>query len=269
MRRRFRRNRGIWLPGIGREPEDTTPTTALSTSVALSDSGDYLNGITGAIPVLLDTPRQRGDVNRDAAIGDILTNEYFLQRIVGKIYVDVKVDSPTWPDGESFFADPNYIRANVIVYVGFCIARADDQNSEQPLGITSSDGWNYQVDNPDNTRQPWIWRRSWVLQPLWLYDYFRRGVDTGNGANNTWPAMARAPSSNYELGFPLQEGPHIDCKTKRRVRQEDRLWMITTVRSFPAATALPTSNFFTEVNIQTDLRFFGGLRRARNNGQYA
>jgi len=268
-RPRFRRRRtGIWLPVLGRETEGSSSTTALRTSIALTTDQDYTSGITGAVPVLLDTPRQRGDVSQSASMGDILTNEYFLQRVVGDIYAEVRTFTPAdWPDAAgSFPPNANYARSAVILYAGMCVARADDLTSDTPLGITTDDGVNYQVDGPDNARQPWLWRRSWVLQPWWVKDYF---LDGARLQNVQAPDFGVYPQNNFSEGQGLYNGPRIDQKTKRRVRQEDRLWLIFTARAYPAFTARPVAAFQTVIDINSDLRCFGALRRARNSGQYA
>lgn len=262
-RRRFRKNRGIWLPVLGREPEAVRSTTMGRTSIALTDD-DWLDGITGVVPVTLDTPRQRGDVTQAASMGDILTNEYFLERIVGDIYVSHDRQSPQY---NPTAWDVNQLRSPIITWIGFVIARADDNNPDTPLGVLTDDGKNFQVDGPDNARQPWIWRRSWVTQPGWLEDYIQWGVRTTQAPDiaPTWP---KYPQNNFSAGQGLYNGPRIDQKTKRRVRQEDRLWMVVTCRSYPPSTAAPNQDAFAEIDINWDLRLYGGLRKARNNGQY-
>lgn len=275
MARRFRkrRNTGIWLPVLGTEPNEATSSHVRSVILALDSDAVYANGENAVISMLVDTPKNRTSVGPTSDISEVVGNEYFLSRLVGKINIGVDQQSDTIDPTGGIPTRSNWA---VQVFAGFFIAQADDNSPTLAIGEATNDGINYQVDGVDNIRQPWIWRRSWLLQPAYLKEG-RTGWFIGQQVNsiasqpdgNNFPIWDY-PSNNGSYGTSSFDGAHFDQKTKRRVRQEDRLWLGITARGYPFASepALTLTANPIHVNVNVDLRAFGSLRKARNSGRY-
>lgn len=241
MRRRTR-PRVVWLP--------QTNANSLGT-------GDQVyqlvvqnnNGVTGArtvteIPLVLDS--QTGFAVPDVSLADIELSGYRLRRIVGKIWCQMVQSDPSATTDAP---------AAVIITAGIIVRRADTTTGASLAATVNAD----QIDPGliDNSGDPWVWRRSWVLGD--------------NGANTVLggipPVIEKLqsmPTQNWgTYGGGIAEGPHVDQKTARVVGPEERLFLDLSMTILSEAQN-PNVNAATCVWF-TDLRVLGSMTSSIGN----
>lgn len=243
-----RRARYTWLPTIGTDGQQEGGTdNASGREFALSVPQDGSSNVILS-ELTFDEPSE-GDFldSTFSKLNEIIGNEWYLKRIVGKLFAGINQNNPGAGEdtvGGALFA------------AGFFIARADDRNvagtAKQPIGAASLAERieNYSPIGEENIREPWIWRRAWVLS---------NQVGTPNPNS-----FDQFPRNTAEYGS-VMDGPHIDAKTSRRIGQDDRLWFAV------AARTLPIGNVFdniVQINGYLDFRILGALRKARNSGKF-
>lgn len=246
--RRKRKTRYTWLPIVpGFEWTDKGNSCVNRFILDIPTDGSV---IAGAVPVLEDQPQDPGTAE---GIGEQVGNEYLLKRIVGKLFLSTTYAATTTPEQKNY--------RPIIVTAGFFVARADPTNFSGPIGAAEGPGL-YSPLEANLTRQPWIWRRSWMLGP---------GGFNFNGVN---PVDQVVPQGlDGQLSWPLNnytgsvlDGPHIDAKTARRIRLEERLW-------FGIAAASASTIGFTDVaafvNVDLEARYLGAMRRPRGRSNFA
>jgi len=247
MRRR-KGFKGTWFPvyGTNAEPNDA-PGMGLQDSIITQNDGSIATVLTRVIP---DEPSEDPDTQ---TLDQLMGRDYAIRRIVGKLAV-------VWT-GSSGNATPSSV-SYAKVAAGFFIARADDQEQAIPLGwpalggigsATDEDAFNsFSPLSARTVREPWIWRRTWVLG---------KSVIPGEGQIGE----PSAPSSNLKYGSVL-DGPHIDAKTRRRVKQDERLWFAISAVNWPHNGS--DSGYTLTYDWDLDVRIFGAMRKARNSGAF-
>lgn len=248
--RKKRRNRGTWFPNVGSftgQPGQVYAGNIVAGIVVPANTSGTFGGPQRVqiSEVVQDAPLEpEAALNQSGQLSRIVGQEYILQRIVGSIFMglndlsDVEEPSP---------------RA-ALVTAGFFVARADDADSAGgqafPIGFNAlavaEQNENYSPQAVDTIREPWIWRRSWVLGGT---------LQTGN-------AFSLFPSVNSTYGS-LREGTHIDAKSKRRIGNDDRLWLAIGVMSLSVNDVQDGS-----VDVITDHRIFGTVVRAHNKSTF-
>lgn len=239
MRRRFRRNRGTWLPidPTVLSQDDNAP--GLTVFQTVETTPDDIGRITNAtiVPVAFDKTRQTPNNNQTAGLDDLTMRDltegqdYFLDRAVGKIWATLEASSPT----------------NFVSQCLFCAALAVIQVQDD--GITPAlDNASLHPLLAQNVMAPYIWRRTWVLYDL-------------GGSNE---AFGVKPSTIAQYGS-VMDGGHIDAKTKRRIAQNQRLVMITAMCTLEVVGAPGT---LSEISWGFDLRLHGALRRNKNRSLF-
>lgn len=254
MRTRRRRRRGTWLPAVGTAipgaEDGALPELQFTIGVAATLS-------TIISPLLLDdTPDADAAVAAGSSLSDIIGSEYVLERIVGKLHASRVLTLGV----ENQDSEPA-----VLLGCGFFVARKNDDASgggtDTPIGSASviERNSNYSPLELDTTREPWIWRRTWLLGNSGGILGFPDSAEQSQ-------LVAGLPSSTVGYGSVL-DGPHIDSKVKRRIRSDDRLWFAVSTITFPVG-ATPTVGIGTNVVGRLDYRTFGSLRRARNTSAF-
>lgn len=255
---RRRKSRGTWFPMLGGTVQngEGEPFYITSESMVLTLSETTLEPVAGVIPVTYDEPQEPGEQSSDThGIADFIGNEYIVSRILGQCFIERTLNYQDNPVGQTDWP-------GIIVTAAFFVARAEDGQTEfsdnVPVGWDAPDAWrNYSPQHAKNIRQPWMWRRSWIL---------------GSGSSSPLPEVA-APfgPSNFST-FPVNNVMYgnmsdhrVDIKSKRRIHQDERLWFIVGARTL--ATAL-IATVPTEVHVNLDIRAFGQLRKARNTGSF-
>jgi len=220
----------------------------------------------GILPITFDEPSESNQLVDDVPLVYQLGNEYFLKRIVGKVLVSFET-----PLVAGTFSN-NVPAAQVTC--GFFIARAgdgDDPNGGANVPIGFGNGFSYlrdyNPDIPDAIREPWIWRRQWILGSARMRRYLEGTADGGTVPPQFWPVVY-APPGTWGYGS-VADGPHLDAKTKRKVGNDDRLWWAMSFQPYPRPGAtFPYTGAVIECRAHLDYRIFGSLRKARNRGTF-
>jgi len=230
---RRRRTRYTWFPVLGTDFEDPDRTLAGFPFNIGAPTTEGL-GPVFLTPLIADNQQEIATTNNDNLV-DFVGSDYFLKRIVGKIYAFASGNAGSPP--------------TVNFGAGIFIARKDSTNNDTPLGSSAGTeaDVNFGVLDAANMREPWIWRRTWQL---------RVGGATADFAGG-------GLQSTYQAGSVL-DGPHVDARTARRVRNDERLWL-----SLQAATVL-IDGATDPANIDgwVDLRFLGALRKSKNRSAF-
>lgn len=260
--RRFRR-RGTWLPllgtaGAGGENPPILPYTRTDLSVP----NDGTTFAVSVVPIIYDVP-QEAPYGDPAAHGlsTIVGNEAIIDGIVGTIFVARDITTGTSPD----VVNGPYA---IDVWAGIFVARADNPEG---IGVSLPAGWlagpndqhNFNPGLVDTAREPWMWRRFWRLGLLhgtvgstepFLDPVVARNVMTlGN--------EAMFPTANWYYANS-ETGCGVRVKTRRRIGNDDRLWLIL------AGKAADASDEPAAVSCYADIRIHGALRRARNKSTF-
>jgi len=237
--RRKRRPSVAWLPIDVQESSQTicfltgsnnipaTPNT-LNTVIHTLTVDYPAEAIRAAAPTQLQT------------MADFEESGYRLRRIVGKCFVGVLQESdeaPTEPPISCLFG------------AGFMVLKVNPADGS-PLLIANPN--NYSPLSLSNVRDPWIWRRTWLLTNL-----------LQAGQNATVSGYAQAPTFNGDYGS-VQDGPHIDQKTARRISSEERLFFIASACNIgDASGVVGTVQWLLDYRLlASPLRVMGNRRNA-------
>lgn len=216
------------------------------------------------------------EIDPDAAgqLVQAIGQEYIIERIVGKFfcgYGTLQPDTGAEPPQTAW------------VGAGLFIARAADREAgggqNVPIGAASAIEIieNYSPLSPEVIREPWMWRRTWILSngraqlsgtTGGIPNPFASGVDV---IPNVGPLPSpAAPRTNMQYGS-VADGPHVDVKSVRRVGNDERLWLIVAVRTLDTLYTggrTPTINANAGLGFWFDYRVLGQLRRARNRSNF-
>jgi len=245
--RRKRRTRYQWLLNTGTigpsaDIDDTTQGRELALNIPTNGTTDI-----AIVDLLNDTPSE--DVifggNVLPTMAQTIGNEYAIRRIVGKCHVSRNTLGTTSP--------------GVLIAAGIFVARAGDfgdfagaENLPINSGTAAAQIDNYSPLRLENVREPWIWRRTWILGTSTITDAGLEGAQS-------------YPINNAAYGS-IQDGAHIDAKTGRRIRDGERLWAVLAGRNFPLNSTSATTA--TLVRAYMDYRVLGAMRRAHNRSAF-
>lgn len=265
--RRKRRSKYTWFPVLAQGDEAGQGISGADFGINLNTNGQ---AVTGVFAVTFDAPKEPGeaDLATSGELAGMVGQEYFIRRIVGKCFI-AHTSRPVTND-EILETGPNA----VLVAAGFFVARADeDPNDTIPIGSATAATLfsKYSPLSGDAIREPWLWRRTWILGNQGNVDIRNNQLIgdmsfTGNtiGTLSTAEMTAYWPTTNAGYGS-IQDGPHIDAKTARRVGQDDRLWFAVAATSWPLAAA---STRVGRIDGHLDMRLLGQLRKARSRGSF-
>lgn len=195
--RRRRKPSVAWLPHV--QHDDNTPNLGFWKGThGVSALGDATT--TTILSATLDIPAEANRPNIPS-LADFEGSGYRLRRIVGKVFLGYDNNQ---------LAPPTTYPIAALLGVGWIILRVDPTTGAPLLAGTPNA---YSPLTLDNNRDPWIWRRTWVLQT----DFSNQAA----AAQNSW----QFPRTNADYGS-VQDGPHMDQKTARRVSTEERLFCI-------------------------------------------
>jgi len=248
MARRTRRRPGVvWLPlstenrlVTGAVDNETTSYGQYAVADAGANPGD---ATTALFPVVNDQPQLMSSPL--SSLADVEGSAYRLRRIVGKIYVEFDHQAA---------ANANTTTCHgFLVTVGFIVIEVEATLNFLPKSATATD---YSLVSLKNMRDPWIWRRSWLI-----------GFDNAPnaGGESVDGRFSILPENNIVYGAGVMDGPHIDAKTARVVKDDQRLAMVVTLvrqcSSNPAGGAVNPA----VIIITTDLRVLASLRKSSGN----
>lgn len=257
MARYRRKRRGTWLPLLGTYPnegdtQEASANTYLQVEVPLDGSA-----IPGVVPLTYDVPQEAPDLSASAdTLSEIVGSEYIVKRIVGQCFAHnaSSVNS----------AALSSIAPAVQLTAAFFVARAGAQNellgADAPISWSSdvgNDVENYSPEHPATVREPWMWKRTWILGNERLKGFLAAAGVAALG----WSSY---PSSTAAYGS-IKDGPQIDVKSRRRVGQDDRLYFIVSARTLPFNQGFASHSF---VDVALCVRIFGSLVKARNKSTF-
>lgn len=279
MRRTRRRAKYTWFPMSFIDAADPPRQEAIVTGNAINIQfgiGDP-EQIVVITPVTIDAPMDPSSSGL-ANTGDLVRQigqDYVIERIVGKVFVASSAIRTV--------EGPPFAYSAVEVGCGFFVARVNDEQSgggiNTPIGSATAVERisNYSPLHPDTIREPWMWRRTWLLGNAARTALFTgQGMSIAQGGQEVWGSNAWFPPSNAGYGSVL-DGPHCDIKSVRRVRNDERLFFVVAAHMGPDLFGdrrnRGSDTDFDQVigpniYVQTDLRLLGALRRARNSSTF-
>jgi len=266
MRRR-RKFKGLWLPNIGTVDVDgDNIAITAGREVEIAASGGETKPVVGVIPLTFDQPQEAQTLVDNVPLIYQLGNGYTLRRVVGKFYAQ-------YTPGVTFTTTQGNTQGHtppaVLLTAGLFVARAEDENiaANLPIGSLSGDSLieNYNPDTPNCIREPWLWRRKWILGNPLMRQFADVNYSTLATPINPDIASAYYPPNTGSYGS-VWDGPHCDARTRRRVSSDDRLWLAVSLLAYPRRSGGYTNP--SQVNIHFDYRLFGALRRDRNRGVF-
>lgn len=272
MARRFsrRRRRFTWLFSNGTALEGREGIADfVATPFTLALDVDEQNDITHEILPLnpFDQPVEpEPTINvlgptPQVTLADILGSEYVTERIVGNCWA-VAANTAGPAAGQT---------NNVLVAVGIFVARADGTNVNRPIGPDPAlaagldeRSRSYNPLDAETQREPWMFRRCWMLSSR------QNSVNINQVTAATSMPLQRTSFPITTAGYHgLWTGPFFDVKSKRRIRQDDRLWLVLSAQLVPppaVAPAVPPSTVRVEATF--DFRILGALRKARQTSTF-
>lgn len=247
--RRKHRTKFSWFPIIGEE-SDVVP------------DGDFFGPLGGGLSITAADPLPMAivaltwdyppEVEIDIAdaipsLADFQGSEYQLERLVGKCLVDFGV----FNQGGAALQT----RQDCLVAAGFIILRVDEATGAP---LRTGDLQEYNPFIAHNATDPWMWRRVWALGQQGAFANPTGGLDY---------VQAGFPRSNVDYG-DSESGPHIDIRSVRRVRKEERVFfLISATRVLGGAPIVPNEGDDTgNVIWYLDYRILGRLLKASGRG---
>lgn len=202
FRRKFRkRARTVWLPNESGDTDHNYRDFSLDVPLLPSATSTVIAALTVDYPP--EAVQNAGP--QPPTVADYVLNGYRLERFVGKVFLGmaqlIGADQPA----------QNYYPTSALVGAGLIVLRVDE-GTGSPLRVATPNEYSPLVD--DNERDPWIWRRTWVL-----------ANDLGQPNAPAADALAQAPRSNMDYGS-VMDGPHIDTSSKRFIGPEERLFFV-------------------------------------------
>lgn len=196
---RFRKRKPTvaWLPLLGQGQGSNR--SYIADGLAIAFNGDIVTAVHSLVP---DYPAESVQNVQVESLADYQESGYRLRRVVGKIYVAA---NQYVGDGQNTYP------TNALVGAGLIVLRVDATTGAPLRAATPS---YYSPLDRDNTRDPWIWRRTWLVSNSFAVP---PGVSVSGNLE--------FPRTNAEYGSAW-DGPHIDQKTARKVSAEERLFLV-------------------------------------------
>lgn len=251
---RRRKPRVVWLPQTN--ANSIGDGTKVYQAALLGLTGPTGTANTLEIPLVLDA--QQGLFDIDSSLSDIESSGYRLRRIVGKIWIQC---AQTPIQGDS----PGGVRTPITAFVtaGIIVRRADSLTGASLAQTADPTGFQTSPAEIENTGDPWVWRRSWLLQNNGALDNLVQFNVGDFRPLNVLPAL------NWGVdGASAVDGPHVDQKTARIVATEERLFLDVTATVF-AESGDPDNEQALQFAVVTDLRVLGSLRTTVGNRRNA
>lgn len=228
--------RVVWLP---QDNENSIPLdgTTVYQRAAIDVFGTPGSFAVGEIPLVIDRPQDPAALT--TSLSDIGNSGYRLRRIVGKIFCSAnQVDADT--------------PVRTLLTCGIIVRRVNEGGAS--LAILTGNAATLSPGEIQNTEDPWIWRRTWLL-----------GNPLATAAALT-PIRSIATVNYASQGGSAVDGPHVDQKTARVIGPEERLFLTFSSTILEAGTDQELS---LGVEIVTDLRILGSLRTTSGNRRNA
>lgn len=243
--RRYRRNRPTWFPVLGTDSGDGLPA---------GTTNQFYNNIPAGTETYTIGPTEVVELLRDEDVDENATNQSLRDRVEGKDYAIARIVGKVWGGLNQYAPETTAPGETVAQIVTICAAMAvlPVDNQGNPEGIEDD----YNPLYARNSAKPYMWRRTWTL-----YNNLVVGVEPGIAGA---PYSMTGPTNIENCGVGLMDGPHVDCKSKRRVRKEERLFLLQTWQLQATSSASSATNAASYFHFGYDLRILGGMRKSRN-----
>lgn len=245
--RRKNRPRVVWIPNT---PENSVDSAGASTwsilSLAITAATGGGPSFTAELPLVLDGSQSSANTAGNT-LADIESSGYRLRRVVGQVFVFMAQSGQV--DTEQLYG----------VSVGLMVRRTGNTGGGSfAAGSTTAA---ISPDDIDNSMDPWIFKRSWILSDGPISTSLSGGLS--NGYFDT--RSGRGPTTNYgQNASSLRDGPFIDQKTARIVGPEERLFL-----DVSATPLIISGTTTTSVVLFTNLRVLGSMRQNIGNRRNA
>lgn len=249
MRRRTKR-KYTWFPVLGGDTASDGEGLELSTATRGIPCAKDGTVTTDIFPLIPDQSHET-DIGGGRALVDFVGTSWFIKRLVGKVHISYE-QNLTAPSGSGGAVAT--IPAACVVVAGFFVARQDATQPSVPIGDDANLNEDYSPLALATQREPWIWRRSWILG---------NNIAAGTNVGLSPPAGFNFPATNASRS--VYDGPHIDAKTARRSQNDERLWFALSTWQWPTALIADNDG---QLSYTLDLRILGALRRQRNRSAF-
>jgi len=262
--RRRRKPRVVWIPQSAVGQLDfgggagAQLSTWHSTSIVMGNNVGDAAGIE--VPLVNDgsiSNPEDGTSGAAFTLSDIENSGYRLRRIVGNLYCALApqnddIDGVIQASGRNVFA----------VTAGIIVRRENMQTGGSTNATVGFD--EVRPDCVKNQLDPWVWRRTWVLQDP---PQQHRGGSDPTDVFITRPFSTRDfPSANWGWQYPgPTQGPNVDQKTARVIAQEERLYLDVSVTTL----LNPDTNDTHALALFWDFRVLGSMRNMAGNRRNA
>lgn len=245
MRRR-NKPKVVWLPQTNTNSLDDLSRSSIGFFALTVNHQNLGNTNTVEAPIVLDGISS-SPLDPTSSLSDIEDSGYRLRRICGNIWVEC-AQSAT-----------DNVAVQIVVSAGFIIRRT---NSQTGLSLAGTGGAaNIALDDIENSMDPWIWRRSWILDNVGTL---------GNGPVGEDALQNITSSCKTNFGRDagtLNTGPFVDQKTARIVGPEERLFLdVQATVLLPNAVAGDTD---TAIAVIHNLRVLASMRTSVGNRRNA
>lgn len=244
---RRRKPRVVWIPTTPEFSVDATGLSSWNFAFVQGLNTTAADTVALEVPVVLDGT-QSDPLDATSSLSDIENSGYRLRRIVGKIWVSVSTE-------------PADTFATIGITAGFIIRRVDPGTGGSLAGAISQA--NVNPATIQNSMDPWIWRRSWLVNTGPTFASQITGQPTADQASRI---QARMPSNN-ERGLSALDGPHIDQKTARIIGPEERLFLDVSATTLVVAGVFGDSN--AQLSVLYETRVLGSMRTSSGNRRNA
>jgi len=257
---RRRRRRYTWFPNLGTGSANNVSDLAGRQITLNVPVGGSSNSILVALTFDFPQETVQAGITGATPLADFIGNEYIIERIVGNMFYSLS----------SAADNPLNSGAGVLVTAGLFVARADDTNPDIPIGSTAplDELHNYSPQFTDNIREPWMFRRTWILGHQFPVQNItgKAPVDTGVGTIPNSATLYAYPQSNVFYGTAVG-GPFVDVKSSRRVGADERLFWVTSAQNFPV-DAVQTAGSIINLTGYFDYRILGTLMKPHNRSTF-
>jgi len=233
-------------------------TTAIRIFQAVANSN--ANGAYGAavVPLQFDSPWNQDDaaINDQAGTRTLYNAQpdFILKRVVGKLVVTAGLEEAD-PAPETRI--PTAIAACAALFVADAEHEGQAGSPSVPQGFSDAE-IDYSPWSIQNSTQPWMWRRTWMLSTGFT------GDQPGN--QTELDAHRHLPRNNVQYGAGIFDGPHVDWKGGRRIGQNQRLYLIVWGYNLPISTGSGTWDDRAILTVQAEFRCGGMLIKPSRQG---
>jgi len=238
--RKRKRSRVVWLPNEANTGQPNTVnyrTDTFTVAAAVDTPSTTVYALTVDYPA--EAIQSLGP--QPPSVADYVQSGFRIERIVGKFVAGL---SQLQGDGMAVS-----FPSSVAVGMGLIILRVDELTGAPLRAATPTQ---YSVFADDNERDPFFFRRTWVL-----------ANDIGQGVTTTaLDPLSNAPRCNTDYGSGA-EGTYIDTQTRRLVRAEERVFLVVdTCNIGNAAASNGAGRFYFDYRILVTPRIMSNRNNA-------